>query len=148
MVPEVLVVGVGFLRQQAVQVVLCLGGVPGRVGDLRELMVQVVGVLGLVVPRVGDAGLVAGVVVPGLGLVASVGSRDQLLRGPGRILRSGSPDLVRQEIWGCLLTAWAVSALISDAAAAAWIDPGRVSFTKAVRIVRRAVGPAFPPSAG
>jgi len=71
-----------------------------------------------------------------------------VLRGPGRVLRSGSPDLVRQEIWGYLLTAWAVSALICDAAAAAWIDPGRVSFTKAVRIVRRAVGPAFPPSAG
>ena len=71
-----------------------------------------------------------------------------VLRGPGRVLRSGSPDLVRQEIWGCLLTAWAVSALICDAAAAAWIDPGRVSFTKAVRIVRRAVGSAFPPSAG
>jgi hypothetical protein len=71
-----------------------------------------------------------------------------VLRGPGRILRSGSPDLVRQEIWGYLLTAWAISALISEAAAAAWIDPGRVSFTKAVRIVRRAVGPAFPPSAG
>ena len=60
----------------------------------------------------------------------------------------GSPELVEQEIWGYLLTAWAVSALICDAAAAAWIDPGRVSFTKAVRIVRRAVGPAFPPSAG
>jgi hypothetical protein len=71
-----------------------------------------------------------------------------VLRGPGRILRSGSPDLIRQEIWGYLLTAWAISALISDAAAAAWIDPGRVSFTRAVRIVRRAVGPAFPPSAG
>ena len=70
-----------------------------------------------------------------------------VLRGPGRILRSGSPDLIRQEIWGYLLTAWAVSALISDAAAAAWTDPGRVSFTKAFRIVRRAVGPAFPPSA-
>jgi len=70
------------------------------------------------------------------------------LRGPGRILRSGSPDLVRQEIWGYLLTAWAVSVLIADAAAAAWTGPGRVSFTKAVRIVRRAVGPAFPPSAG
>jgi hypothetical protein len=70
------------------------------------------------------------------------------LRGPGRILRPGSPELARQEIWGYLLTAWAVSALISDAAAAAWTDPGRVSFTKAVRIVRRAVGPAFPPSAG
>ena len=71
-----------------------------------------------------------------------------VLRGPGRILRSGGPDLVRQEIWGYLLTAWAVSALISDAAAAAWTGPGRVSFTKAVRIVRRAAGPAFPPSAG
>ena len=71
-----------------------------------------------------------------------------VLRGPGRILRSGSPALVEQEIWGYLLTAWAVSALISDAAAAAWTDPGRVSFTKAVRVVRRAVGPAFPPSAG
>jgi Insertion element 4 transposase N-terminal len=71
-----------------------------------------------------------------------------VMRGPGRILRSGSPDLVRQEIWGYLLTAWAICALVCDAAAAAWIDPGRVSFTKAVRIVRRAVGPAFPPSAG
>lgn len=68
-----------------------------------------------------------------------------VLRGPGRILRSGSPGLVEQEIWGYLLTAWAVSSLICDAATAAWIDPGRVSFTKAVRVVRRAVGPAFPP---
>ena len=71
-----------------------------------------------------------------------------VLRGPGKILRSGSPELAEQEIWGYLLTAWAVSALISDAAAAAWIDPGRVSFARTVRIVRRAIGPAFPPSAG
>ena len=71
-----------------------------------------------------------------------------VLRGPGKILRSGSPQLAEQEIWGYLLTSWAISALISDAAAAAWIDPGRVSFTRAVRIVRRAVGPAFPPSPG
>jgi hypothetical protein len=71
-----------------------------------------------------------------------------VLRGPGKILRSGSPALAEQEIWGYLLTSWAISALICDAAAAAWIDPGRVSFTKAVRIIRRAIGPAFPPSAG
>ena len=71
-----------------------------------------------------------------------------VLRGPGRILRSGSPELVEQEIWGYLLPAWAVAALIADAASAAWIDPGRVSFTKAVRVIRRAAGPAFPPSAG
>lgn len=71
-----------------------------------------------------------------------------VLRGPGKILRPGSPDMIEQEIWGYLLTSWTISALICDAAAAAWIDPGRVSFTRAVRIVRRAVGPAFPPSAG
>jgi hypothetical protein len=52
------------------------------------------------------------------------------------------------EIWGYLLTAWAISALISDAAAAAWTGPGRVSFTKAVRIVRRAGRPGLSPSAG
>ena len=69
-----------------------------------------------------------------------------VLRGPGRILRSGSPALVEQEIWGYLLTAWAVNSLICDAATEAWTDPGRVSFTKAVRVVRRAIGPAFPPS--
>jgi Insertion element 4 transposase N-terminal len=71
-----------------------------------------------------------------------------VLRGPGKILRSGRPDMIEQETWGYLLTSWAISALICDAAAAAWIDPGRVSFTRAVRIVRRAAGPAFPPSAG
>jgi hypothetical protein len=69
-----------------------------------------------------------------------------VLRGPGRILRPGSPALVEQEIWGYLLTAWAVNSLICDAAAEAWADPGRVSFTKAVRVVRRAIGPAIPPS--
>ena len=68
-----------------------------------------------------------------------------VLRGPGRILRPGSPALAEQEVWGYLLTAWAVNSLICEAATEAWIDPGRVSFTKAVRVVRRAVGPAFPP---
>jgi hypothetical protein len=64
------------------------------------------------------------------------------LRGPGKILRSGSPELVRQEIWGYLLTHYAISALICDAATAAGIDPDRVKFKRTLRIVRRAVGPA------
>ena len=34
------------------------------------------------------------------------------LRGPGRVLRSQSPDMVRQEIYGYLLTHYAISALI------------------------------------
>jgi Insertion element 4 transposase N-terminal len=69
------------------------------------------------------------------------------LRGPGRVLRSKSPDMVRQEIYGYLLTHWAISALICKAATEAGIDPDRVKFKRTVRIVRRqAARPAaFPP---
>jgi hypothetical protein len=68
------------------------------------------------------------------------------LRGPGRVLRSKSPDMVRQEIYGYLLAHHALSALICRAATEADIDPDRVKFTRTVRIVRRAIGPAdFPP---
>jgi hypothetical protein len=67
------------------------------------------------------------------------------LRGPGRVLRSGSPDLIEQEIWGYLLTHYALSALICAAATSAGIDPDRVRFKRTLRIIRRAVGPAFPP---
>jgi Insertion element 4 transposase N-terminal/Transposase DDE domain len=69
------------------------------------------------------------------------------LRGPGRILRSHKPDTVRQEIYGYLLTHYAISALICRAATAADIDPDRVKFQRTVRIVRRRVtdSVAFPP---
>jgi Insertion element 4 transposase N-terminal/Transposase DDE domain len=74
---------------------------------------------------------------------------DQLktcLRGPGKVLRSKSPDMVRQEIYGYLLTHYAVSALICRAATEAGIDPDRVKFLRTVRIIRRrAADPAFPP---
>jgi hypothetical protein len=75
---------------------------------------------------------------------------DQLkthLRGPGRILRSRLPDLVHQEIWAYLLTHHALAALISRAASAADIDPDRVSFARALNIVRRSSTgtAAFPP---
>jgi hypothetical protein len=74
---------------------------------------------------------------------------DQLkacLRGPGRVLRSKSPDMVRQEIYGYLLAHHALSALICRAATEADIDPDRVKFTRTARMVRRATGPAdFPP---
>jgi hypothetical protein len=69
------------------------------------------------------------------------------LRGPGRVLRSKSPDMVRQEIYGYLLTHYAISALICQAATEVDIDPDRVKFKQTVRMIRRqAVGPAaFPP---
>jgi len=67
------------------------------------------------------------------------------LRGPGQVLRSQSPALVEQELCGYLLTHYAISALICTAATAAGADPDRVKFTRTLRIVRRAAGPAFPP---
>jgi len=69
------------------------------------------------------------------------------LRGPAKVLRSKSPDMVRQEIYGYLLTHYALSALICRAATEAGIDPDRVKFKRTVRIVRRrAADPAaFPP---
>ncbi len=68
------------------------------------------------------------------------------LRGPGKVLRSQSPDMVKQEIWGYLLTHYAISALICTAATAAGIDPDRVKFKRTVRIIRRrAADPAFSP---
>jgi hypothetical protein len=65
---------------------------------------------------------------------------DQLkthLRGPGKVLRSRKPDTVRQEIYGYLLTHYAISALICRAATEARIDPDRVKFLRTVRILRR-----------
>jgi hypothetical protein len=74
---------------------------------------------------------------------------DQLktcLRGPGAVLRSKSPDMVRQEIYGYLLTHYAIAALICRAATEADIDPDRVKFLRTVRVIRRrAADPAFPP---
>lgn len=67
------------------------------------------------------------------------------LRGPGKVLRSQSPAMAEQEIWGYLLAHYAISALICTAATAAGIDPDRVRFKRTVRVTRRAVGPAFPP---
>jgi hypothetical protein len=76
---------------------------------------------------------------------------DQLkthLRGPGRVLRSRLPDLAHQEIWAYLIVHHAISALTATASAAADLDPDRISFTKALRLIRRtATGTAdIPPS--
>jgi hypothetical protein len=78
-------------------------------------------------------------------------ANDQLkthLRGPGRVLRSRLPDLVHQEIWAYLIVHHAISALTAKASAAADLDPDRISFAKALRLIRRtATGTAdIPPS--
>jgi hypothetical protein len=55
--------------------------------------------------------------------------------------------MVRQEVYGYLLTRCALSALICRAAPEAGIDPDRVKFKRTVRIARRWVADpaAFPP---
>jgi hypothetical protein len=68
-------------------------------------------------------------------------------RGPRTVLRSKSPDLVLQEIWGHLCCHYAIRALMADAAAHAGHDPDRVSFVAALRITRATLAQpgAFPP---
>jgi Insertion element 4 transposase N-terminal/Transposase DDE domain len=70
------------------------------------------------------------------------------LRGARVVLRSKTPALVRQEVWGLLLAHFAVRGLMHEAALQADEDPDRLSFSHAVRVVRRKIPhfAALPPS--
>src|SRR4051794_15445712 len=59
------------------------------------------------------------------------------LPGGRLILRSKTPDLVWQELYGFLLTHHAVRRLMHEASHTAGCDPDRLSFIHTVRIVRR-----------
>ena len=69
-------------------------------------------------------------------------------RGSKMVLRSKSPALVLQEIWGHLCCHYAIRTLMFEAAHDARVDPDRVSFVAALRITRRSLSqaPGFPPS--
>jgi Insertion element 4 transposase N-terminal/Transposase DDE domain len=71
------------------------------------------------------------------------------LRGANLVLRSKTPDLVRQEFYGLCLAHYAVRSLMLEAAEQDTLDPDALSFTHAVRVVRRklATPPVFSPSA-
>jgi hypothetical protein len=71
------------------------------------------------------------------------------LRGSKIVLRSKTPDLVRQEFYGFMMAHFAIRGLMHEAALKADIDPDRLSFVHAVHVVRRklAVSNAIPPSA-
>jgi len=59
------------------------------------------------------------------------------LRGRQMLLRSKTPDLVRQEFYGLLLAHFAIRGLMHEAAVGAEVDPDRLSFVHAVRVVKR-----------
>jgi hypothetical protein len=69
-------------------------------------------------------------------------------RGARTVLRSKSPPLVLQEIWGHLCCHYAIRTLMFEAANQSSVDPDRVSFVTALRISRRSLSQArgFPPS--
>jgi hypothetical protein len=69
-------------------------------------------------------------------------------RGARTVLRSKSPELVTQEIWGHLCCHYAIRTLMWEAADHGGADPDRVSFVAALRIARRSIHTArdFPPS--
>lgn len=73
------------------------------------------------------------------------------LRGARRVLRSKTPELVRQEAWGFLLAHFALRALMHEAALGAVPrarDPDTMSFTHALHVTRRTLPhvAAIPPS--
>ena len=71
------------------------------------------------------------------------------LRGARIVLRSKTPDLVRQEFYGLLLAHFAIRGLMHEAALKGGEDPDRLSFLHAVRVIRRKLPTwhAVPPSA-
>ena len=71
------------------------------------------------------------------------------LRGAQIVLRSKTPELVKQEFFGLLMAHFAIRGLMHQAALKADEDPDRLSFLHAVRVVQRRMARfgAIPPSA-
>jgi hypothetical protein len=80
---------------------------------------------------------------------SALGELKTRLVGAGIVLRSRTPELVRQEFYGFLLAHYAVRGLMHEAARRAGEDPDRLSFLHAVRVIRRRLPHwvAAPPSA-
>lgn len=70
------------------------------------------------------------------------------LQGRQTLLRSRTPDLIRQEFYGLMMAHFAVRGLMHEAALRAEVDPDRLSFIHAVRVIRRKLPliAALPPS--
>ena len=69
------------------------------------------------------------------------------LRGSSTVLRSKTPELVQQELWGLLLAHFAIRQLMVQAASPRGLDPDRLSFSHAVRVIKRKMpqAAAIPP---
>lgn len=54
-------------------------------------------------------------------------------------LRSKTPELIRQELWGLFIAHYALRTFIAEAADTVDIDPDRLSFSRTLNIIRRQV---------
>lgn len=70
------------------------------------------------------------------------------LKGRQTLLRSRTPDLIRQEFYGLMMAHFAIRGLMHEAALKGDVDPDQLSFIHAVRVIRRKLPrwAALPPS--
>lgn len=70
------------------------------------------------------------------------------LRGSKIVLRSKTPDLVKQEFYGFMMAHFAIRGLMHEAALKENLDPDQLSFLHAVRVIRRKITrfASIPPS--
>ena len=69
------------------------------------------------------------------------------MRSNSTVLRSKTPELVEQELWGLLMAHFAIRQLMEQAAWRKALDPDRLSFVHALRVVKRKMpqAAALPP---
>ena len=69
------------------------------------------------------------------------------MRSASTVLRSKTPELVEQELWGLLLAHFAIRQLMEQAAWRQGLDPDRLSFVHALRVIKRKMpqAAAIPP---
>ena len=70
------------------------------------------------------------------------------LIGKRTVLRSKTPELIKQEFYGLLLAHYAIREIMHEAALEGDKDPDRLSYTHSLNIIRRKLpqSGAFPPS--
>jgi hypothetical protein len=90
-------------------------------------------------PAEADAHTLAATYAQRWELESSLREIECRLLEPGSTLRSKTPEMVRQEIWGLFLTHYAIRAFMTQAADTIDLDPDRLSTIRAINIVRRSV---------
>jgi hypothetical protein len=94
-------------------------------------------VTNLLDPKEAPAGELAGLYPDRWEIEGGLDELKTHLRGARIVLRSKTPELVRQEFYGLMMAHFAIRGLMHEAALKADIDPDRVSFVHAVRVMRR-----------